>query len=182
MSLIPDPDWFDRVAALRAGVGERLAAGLPGEPGAVARALVTGERNAVPEPLQEAYRQAGLAHMLVISGLHMSLLAGLAFVALRYGFALVMPIAERFDTKKFAAAAAIAAALFYLILSGANVPAQRAFIMVSVVLIAVLIDRTAMSLRTLAWAAMTVLVLQPDALVGASFQLSFAAVVALITV
>lgn len=172
----------DRVTSLRAAVGDRLATALPRESGAVARALVTGERNAVPEELQEAYRQAGLAHMLAISGLHMSLLAGLIFVAMRYSLALIVRLAERFDTKKIAAAIAIGGALFYLILSGANVPAQRAFIMVFAVLFAVLIDRTALSLRTLAWAAVVMLLLQPEALVGASFQMSFAAVVALITV
>ena len=174
--------WTDKITAFRARVGERLAKQLPNESGAVARALVTGERNAVPESLQESYRQAGLAHMLAISGLHMSLIAGLAFLVLRYCVALVVPIAERYDTKKFAALAALCAALFYLVLSGANVPAQRAFIMIGVVFFAVLIDRTALSLRTLAWAAMAVLLFQPDALVGASFQLSFAAVIALIAV
>lgn len=174
--------WSDQIGRLRAGVGDRFTAALPGESGTIARALVTGERNAVPEPLQEAYRQAGLAHMLAISGLHMSLLTGLVFVFLRYGLALIGPVAERYDTKKIAAIASLGAAAFYLILSGMNVPAQRAFIMVSVVLFAVLIDRTALSLRTLAWAAMAVLLLQPDSLVGASFQLSFAAVVALIAV
>lgn len=174
--------WSDRTSELRASVGKRFSVALPGESGTIARALVTGERNAVPESLQEAYRQAGLAHMLAISGLHMSLLTGLVFVILRYGLALVLPIAERYDTKKIAALASLGAAAFYLILSGMNVPAQRAFIMVSVVLIAVLIDRTALSLRTLAWAAMAVLLIQPDSLVGASFQLSFAAVVALIAV
>lgn len=174
--------WSDQIGRLRASVGDRFSAALPGESGTIARALVTGERNAVPEPLQEAYRQAGLAHMLAISGLHMSLLTGLVFVFLRYGLALIRPVAERYDTKKIAAGVALAAAAFYLILSGMNVPAQRAFIMISVVLFAVLMDRTALSLRTLAWAAMAVLLLQPDSLVGASFQLSFAAVVALIAV
>ncbi|MBT5239546.1 MAG: DUF4131 domain-containing protein [Rhodospirillaceae bacterium] len=175
-------EWADQINGLRARVGERLAKQLPNESGAIARALVTGERNAVPESLQEAYRRAGLAHMLAISGLHMSLIAGLAFIALRFGVALIVPVAERYNTKKFAALAALGAALFYLVLSGANIPAQRAFIMIGVVFFAVLIDRTALSLRTLAWAAMVVLLLKPDALVGASFQLSFAAVIALITV
>lgn len=174
--------WRDRVNELRAKVANRIALSLPGEAGGIARALVTGERNAVPEPLQEAYRNAGLAHMLAISGLHMSLLTGLVFILFRYGLALSVPLAERFNTKKMAAFFALGAAAFYLLLSGMNVPAQRAFIMISVVLFAVLIDRTALSLRTLAWAAIAVLLLQPDALVGASFQLSFAAVVALITV
>lgn len=174
--------WFDRVSRLRANVGQRISTALPGESGGIARALVTGERNAVPESLQDAYRQAGLAHMLAISGLHMSLVTGLVFVLLRYGLALTLPIAERFNTKKIAAVAALSAAAFYLVLSGVNVPAQRAFIMISVVLCAVLIDRTALSLRTLAWAAMAVLIFQPETLVGASFQLSFAAVVALIAV
>ncbi len=174
--------WRDRLLTLRADVGAKLSESLPDESGAVARALITGERNAVPEDLQEAYRQAGLAHMLAISGLHMSILTGLAFLFFRYGLALVMPIAERFDIKKLSAIVAFGAALFYLVLSGSNIPAQRAFIMVSVVLGAILIDRTALSLRTLAWAAMFVLLLQPEALIGASFQLSFAAVVALIAV
>lgn len=171
-----------RIREMRYDVGQTLARQMPGESGAVARALVTGERAAVPEPLQEAYRQSGLAHMLAISGLHMSLLAGLAFITVRRGLALVVPIAERFNTKKLAAVAALTAALFYLLLSGMNVPAQRAFIMVSVVFAAIMIDRSALSLRTLAWAALTVMLLQPEALVGASFQLSFAAVLLLITV
>jgi competence protein ComEC len=176
-------DAFDkRVRELRFTVGQRLSMQMPKESGAVARALVTGERAAVPEPLQQAYRQSGLAHMLAISGLHMSLLAGLAFVSVRRVLALILPVAERFNTKKIAAVAALGAALFYLLLSGMNIPAQRAFIMVAVVFAAVMIDRSALSLRTLAWAAMAVLLLQPDALLGASFQLSFAAVLLLITV
>ncbi len=179
---VREETWSDRIAIMRAGVGDRMAKSLPGDSGTVARALVTGERNAVPEELQDAYRQAGLAHMLAISGLHMSLLAGLVFLVARYGLALSLSIGERFNTKKMAAVAALCAALFYLILSGSNIPAQRAFIMISVVFAAVLVDRTALSLRTLTWAALIVLLLQPEALVGASFQLSFAAVVALITV
>ncbi len=174
--------WVERIRIMRANVGNRLTAQMPPEAGSVARALMTGERSAVAEPLQEAYRQSGLAHMLAISGLHMSLLAGLAFVAARRSLALVLPVAERFNTKKIAAVAALGAALYYLMLSGMNVPAQRAFIMVTVVFTAVLLDRTAVSLRTLALAAMLVLMLQPEALVGASFQLSFAAVLLLITV
>lgn len=177
-----EPSFADQIMTMRAHVGTRLAEALPNESGAVARALVTGERNAVPEALQEAYRRAGLAHMLAISGLHMSLIAGLAFVALRFTLALFRPIAERYDTKKIAAVAALLSALFYLVLSGANVPAQRAFIMIGVIFTAVLFDRSALSLRTLACAALFVLLLQPESLVGASFQLSFAAVVALITV
>lgn len=173
---------LDDINTMRARVADRIASALPNESGAIARALVTGERNAVPEALQESYREAGLAHMLAISGLHMSLIAGLAFVVLRYSLAFWMPVSERFDTKKVAAVAALFAALFYLVLSGANIPAQRAFIMISVVFLAVLIDRTALSLRTLACAAIAVLLLQPEALVGASFQLSFAAVIALVTV
>jgi competence protein ComEC len=147
---------LDNIKAMRARVADRIATALPNESGAIARALVTGERNAVPETLQEAYREAGLAHMLAISGLHMSLIAGLAFIVLRFILAVFMPISERFDIKKIAAVAALCAAFFYLLLSGGNVPAQRAFIMISVVFIAVLIDRTALSLRTLACAAIAV--------------------------
>lgn len=168
------------VAALRRLVTERIRGAIRGTEGEIAAALVTGARAAIPEETLEAYRDSGLAHLLSISGLHMTLAAGLVFVGVRSLLALVPAIALRWDVKKATAAIALAAAAFYVVLSGAAVPSQRAFIMTAIVLLAVLVDRTAISLRTLAWAALVVMVTQPEALVGPSFQMSFAAVTALV--
>lgn len=176
-----DPsDFHDAVARLRAKVTARLMAVVGGEEGAVAAALVPGEQNAVPPGLLAAYRDSGIAHLLSISGLHMSMVAGLVFVGVRGLLALIPAIALRFPVKKWTAAVALGAAFGYLLLSGASVPSQRSFLMVGLVLVAVLLDRTAISMRTVAWAAVAVLLWQPEAVVGPSFQMSFGAVVALI--
>ncbi|WP_343863849.1 ComEC/Rec2 family competence protein [Caenispirillum bisanense] len=168
------------VQRLRAAVAARLGAAIPGPEGDIAAALVTGARAAIPEATLQAYRDSGLAHLLSISGLHMTLAAGLVFVGVRALLAMVPAVALRWDVKKLTAAGALLAAAFYVVLSGAAVPSQRAFIMTAIVLTAVLVDRTAISLRTLAWAALAVLLTQPEVLVGPSFQMSFAAVTALV--
>ncbi|MBY0431786.1 MAG: ComEC/Rec2 family competence protein, partial [Rhodospirillales bacterium] len=117
---------------------------------------------------------------LSISGLHMSMVAGLVFMVVRGALALIPFVALRYPIKKWTAGAALAATWLYLLLAGAPVPAQRSFLSLGIVLLAVLFDRTAISLRSVAWAAMVVMVWHPDSLVGASFQMSFAAVVALV--
>jgi competence protein ComEC len=183
------PGWLDRAPARLAEIREALArrmsgaitgAGLAGDAGAVAGALVTGQRGSVSPALQQAYRDAGLAHVLVIAGMHMSMVAGLVFVGLRTALAAIPFIALRFPIKKWTAFGALLVTLGYLVISGAPVPTQRAFLMNGIVLFAVLVDREAISLRSITWAATAVLVLQPEALVGASFQMSFAAVYGLI--
>jgi competence protein ComEC len=168
------------LAALRQRIGERVTGGLEGTAGAMARALMTGERGAIPENVLAAMRDSGLAHLLAISGLHIGLVAGILFVGLRAVLALVPYIALRFPIKKWAAGAALPGAAAYALISGATVPTQRAFLMLGLVLLAVLLDRRGLSIRTVAWAALAILLLQPESLLGASFQLSFAAVVALI--
>ena len=125
-------------------------------------------------------RNSGLAHLLAISGLHIGLVASILFVAVRGLLALVEPLALRHPIKKWAASVALAGAFGYLLLTGATVPTQRAFLMVALVLVAVLTDRSAFSMRTVALAAMAILVLRPESLLSVSFQMSFAAVVALI--
>lgn len=168
------------VAALRSTVAQRLSAALPGETGAVAAALIVGERAGLDEATVAAFRDSGLAHLLAISGLHMGLVAGTLFGAIRLALCLVPGIALRWPVKKIAALTALAGSAAYLLLAGAPVPTQRAFLMTGVVLLAILVDREAVTLRLVALAGFSVLILRPDALVGASFQLSFAAVVALV--
>lgn len=165
---------------LRQLVLERMTRQLPGATGGVAAALVTGETSAIPRAVLDDYRDSGLAHLLSISGLHMSMLAGMAFFVLRGGLALIPSVALRHPIKKWAAGLAMLATFFYMLLAGAPVPAQRAFVMTGIVLLAVMLDRSALSMRLVAWAAILVLMLSPEALTGPSFQMSFAAVMALI--
>ena len=116
-----------------------------------------------------ALRASNLAHLLAISGMHMGILAAFIFATLRYGFALWPTAALYWPTKKMAAIGALIAAAGYLALSGGNVSTERAFVMVAVMLVAVLFDRRALTLRAVAIAALIVLTLRPEALFGPGF-------------
>lgn len=168
------------LAALREHVAARVVAGLPGAEGGIAAALMTGERGAIPPDVIEAMRSSGLAHLLAISGLHLGLITGALFFGIRAILALVPFLALRYPIKKWAAFAAFVGAFFYLLVTNATVPTQRAFIMTGVVLLGIMLDRTSISMRMVCWAALVILMLQPESLLGPSFQLSFAAVLALI--
>ena len=165
---------------LRQEIAERILAVLPGERGALAVALTVGKRDAIPPETLDAMRDSGLAHLLAISGLHIGLVAGTLYLVLRRALALWPAVALRYPIKKWAAAAGLATAFVYLFLAGATIPTQRAFLMVGLVFLAVLLDRSAVSLRLVAWAAAAVLLIAPESLLSASFQMSFAAVVALV--
>lgn len=123
---------------------------------------------------------SSLAHVLSISGYHMAVVAGIVFFLTRALLALSRTLANTYPIKKWAAVLALAAATFYLILSGAEVATQRSYVMTAIVLAGVLIDRAALTLRTLAVAAFGVLLLAPEAVVHPSFQMSFAATLALV--
>lgn len=168
------------LSSLRQAITARVLQALPGDTGAVAAALMTGGDKAVSKGLLEAYRDSGLAHILSISGLHMSMVAGLIFFVVRGLLALIPRLALYHPIKKWTALIAISATFFYLLISGAFVPTQRSFLMILLVLIGVVLDRQAISMRLVAWAAAAILLVQPESLLGASFQMSFAAVVALI--
>lgn len=175
------PDGFVRtIDALRADVVGRIMKALPGPEGGVVAALLAGEQTAVDKDIAQAMRDSGLAHILSISGLHIVFVVALVMGLVRYTIALAPPLALRIDAKKIAAVLALMAALFYTALAGAPVPAQRACAMAGFALLAILLDRTALSLRLIAWSAVIVLAIAPESLTGASFQMSFAAVVALI--
>jgi competence protein ComEC len=173
--------WRVMVNDLRHRLTARILAVLQGDRGAVTAALMTGDQMPITGPMMQAYRDSGLAHILSISGLHMTLAAGLVFFVLRGALALVPPVALRFPIKKWAAALAILATWFYMLLAGSPVPAQRSFFMTGIVLVAVLLDRVALSMRLVAWAAVAVLLYEPEEMIGPSFQMSFAAVAALIS-
>ncbi|MEL7105490.1 MAG: ComEC/Rec2 family competence protein [Pseudomonadota bacterium] len=167
---------------LRMSISAEIKRVLPGTPGGVAAAITVGDRSGIPLEVMEDLRAANLAHLLAISGLHMGLLTGFIFAALRSGLALLPAVSLRIDAKKVAAVVALMAGAVYLALSGGNVATERAFIMVAVMLVAVLFDRRALSLRSVALAALVVLALRPEALMGPGFQMSFAATTALVAV
>ena len=198
--------WFDRLGAVgytrspavaveapegrltllvhraRMHLSAALRARLPGDQGAFAAAILTGDRSAISRETVQTLRDANLAHLLAISGLHMGLLTGVVFAGFRLLMALSPVLALRLPIKKLAAIGALAAGAVYLALSGGNVATERAFIMVAVVFGAVLADRRALTLRAVAAAALIVLVLSPESLTEAGFQMSFAATTALIAV
>ncbi len=165
---------------IRESIDDRIRAVLDGDRGAIASALITGKRDAISTPVNDAMYISSLAHVLSISGYHMAVVAGIVFFVVRAGFALSPTLASRRPIKKWAAAGALVAAAFYLLLSGAEVATQRSFIMIAIVLIGVMVDRPAITFRTLSIAAICVLLLAPQAVVHPSFQMSFAATLALI--
>jgi competence protein ComEC len=183
----PPPHPPDRALALAAAidrarnaVAQRIATAIGGQAGALAAALVTGKRGLVEEETSAALRGAGIFHIVAISGLHMVLAAGTFFWLVRALLALSPAIALTVPIKKIAAVAAMAGAAAYCVFSGAAVSTERALVMILVMLGAVLFDRPALSMRNLAFAALIVLAREPDALLGPSFQMSYAAVAGLI--
>ena len=172
--------WRLAIAAVRQSIAIEVSEAAPGAAGAVAVALLTGLRGALPEQIWDEWAIAGIIHLLSISGLHMALVAGTVFFAVRVALALAPPLALRLPTKKVAALLALIGAFGYLLISGASVPAVRSFIMTAIMLLAVMVDRNPFSMRLVTFAALVLLLLKPEDLVGASFQMSFAAVIALI--
>lgn len=170
-------DWLEN---MRTRIAARIRAAIGGAEGEIAAALIIGVRAGIPEEVNEALRRTGLAHVLSISGLHMALVAATIMGILRAGFACFPDFASRRPVKKYAAAVALVAAAGYLLVSGAQVAAQRSFIMLAVMLVALLFDRAALTMRNLAISAIVVLALSPHEVMGPSFQMSFAATAALI--
>ncbi|UOK70038.1 ComEC/Rec2 family competence protein [Ancylobacter polymorphus] len=169
--------WLD---GTRRAIAARIQAALPGEEGGVAVALVTGLRDAVPESIEESMRISGLSHVLSISGLHMALVASSVFFLARALLALVPEFALYRPIKAWAALPAMASASFYLLLSGAEVPTQRAYVMTLLVLAGIVLGRPALTLRTLALAALALLALSPRAVLDPGAQMSFAATLGLV--
>ncbi|WP_121061689.1 ComEC/Rec2 family competence protein [Chachezhania antarctica] len=170
------------IYALRMRLSTAVQQALGGDVGGVAAAITTGDRSGIDRPTIDALRASNLAHLLAISGLHMGLLAGFVLGALRLGLSAIPWVALRWPTRKIAAAGALIAGAVYLALSGGSVATERAFVMVAVMLVAVLFDRRAISLRAVALAAVVVMVLRPESLLGPGFQMSFAATTALVAV
>jgi competence protein ComEC len=168
------------VEGIRDTIDARIRAVIKGDGGSIASALLTGKRDAISTPVNDAMFISGLGHVLSISGYHMAVVAGIVFFVMRSLLALVPAIALRRPIKKWAALAALIAATLYLVLSGAEVATQRSYIMIAIVLVGVMVDRPTLTFRSISVAALAVLLFAPEAVVHPSFQMSFAATLALV--
>ncbi|WP_339107010.1 ComEC/Rec2 family competence protein [Thioclava sp. GXIMD4216] len=179
--LIAPPQAADLLAnRLRDRLSQLIRARVPGQAGAIASAILTGDRSALSQETNEVMRNANIYHVVAISGLHVGLVTGLVFGFVRFCLAALGRPALLWPARKIAAVVALLAATFYLWLSGGQVSTQRAWVMAAVMLGAVLCDRRALSLRNVALAAIVILLVTPEALLNPGFQLSFAATTALI--
>jgi len=196
--------WFKGLAATGSLVGEIEVVELPeaqlgipylqralsahvrsridGSAGTIAAAFASGDRGAILEADEDAMRDAGLTHLLAISGLHVSaVIAAAYFVAIKL-LALFPALALRVRLPVLAACVGALAGIAYTLLTGAQVPTVRSCVAAMLVLIALAMGREALSLRMVAVAAMFVLLLWPESVIGPSFQMSFSAVLAIVAV
>src|SRR5271166_6202434 len=181
-----DASWRQRFSAAIDQARNRLAlrvnAIIGGDEGAIAAAMVTGKRDFLSSDAKDLIREAGIFHIITISGVQMTLVAGIFFIVSRRLLALSPTLALKYPIKKWAAGVAMAGSLLYDIATGSRVGTERALVMTLIVLGAVITDRRALTMRNLAFAVLAVVAIEPEAILGVSFQLSFAAVAALVAV
>ncbi len=176
--------WRLRVAMavnrMRWILAQRIATAVGPEVAGPAAAMTTGQDAFLTEEQRNAMRDAGLAHLLAIGGLHMGIVAGFVFFLTRLMVAAWPWLALRVNGKKIAAGAGLATVAVYLLMSGAAPSAERAAITAATAFTAILLNRRAITFNALAFAAMIILVLRPESIVGASFQMSFSATMSLV--
>lgn len=172
--------FLDYVENTRSQLAAKILNNIEQPLGGVAVALVTGQRQHIKPVTANNIRDAGLAHLLAISGLHMGLVTGSAFLIFELIFAGIGGIALRITPRKASAVFAWLFAVVYLVLSGGSTSTIRAFVMVTVAILALLTDRRVLSLRSIAIAAFIILLFNPHAILGAGFQMSFAATIGIV--
>ena len=189
IKVLPPPDdaslrqrFSAAIDHARNALALRVSTVIGGDEGAIAAAMVTGKRDFLSNDARDLIREAGIFHIITISGVQMTLVAGIFFVVTRRLLALSPALALNYPIKKWAAVVAMAGSLFYDVATGSRVGTERALVMTLIVLGAVILDRRALTMRNLAFAVLAVIVLEPEAILGVSFQLSFAAVAALVAV
>ncbi len=170
-----------RLQLLRERVGARFIKGIPGAAGTVAATLFIGLAGAIPPADHQAFRDSGLAHLLAVAGLHIGIVMGWTMFLTRAGLALCERSALHWPTKQIVAFVALAAGGGYVVLTGEHVPIARSFAMAMLYTLAVLPERRAISLRGLGLAGVILMLTELQEVPGVSFQMSFAAVLALIS-
>ncbi|WP_395496051.1 ComEC/Rec2 family competence protein [Acetobacter sp. KSO5] len=169
-----------RLEPLREQTDARIRQVLPGPAGAVASTVLTGEGASVPRDVREEFAASGLAHLLAVAGLHLGIVLGVLMAVFRISFSAWMWAALRWPCKELSALLALLGGAAYVALTGLHLPATRSLMMAAVVVLGLVAGRRAVSMRGLALAATVLLLVMPQELLGAAFQMSFAAVMALI--
>lgn len=147
----------------------------------IVSALLIGKKDGIDQKTMDAIRDSGIAHLFAISGLHLSFVAGLFFVVFRNLFAISETLTLKYNTKKISAFLTILPTTFYLLITGMQISAQRAYIMVILVLVAIMLERKYRGLIAIAFAASIILMVEPEAILKPGFQMSFSAVLALVS-
>lgn len=168
------------INAVRQTIAKRIRTSLPGESGDVAVALIVGDRTGISRATQNSLRGSGLAHVLAISGMHMALVSLTMVWAIRFLLAFNMRLGLTHPIKNWAAMAGFFTASSYLAISGMGVATLRAWIMISVMMLAAIVSRKSLTLRAVALAALIILIIQPESVLSPGFQMSFAAVAAIV--
>jgi competence protein ComEC len=172
--------WRAALAGTRQRLADHISERLPGGAGGIAAALATGDQGGITEEDAEAMRRSGLAHLLSVSGLHLTAVVGAVMLLTLKLLALSPALALRFRLVLVAAGAGALAGIAYTLLTGAEVPTIRSCIAALLVLLGIALGREALTLRLVAVGALIVLLLWPESLPGASFQMSFAAITAIV--
>lgn len=174
-------NWFYKIKeSFRFYINKKIQSVINGKEGGIAQALITGNKSVIDKTIRKSFSDSGMAHLLAISGLHIGIIGGFFFVLFRLLFCLFPIVALRFDAKKISAVLSLLFVFLYLKISGESVPAIRAFIMHAIIVIAIICNRTAFSMRSVAIAAIGIMIFQPEAILFPSFQMSFSAVIALV--
>lgn len=161
---------------IREKIYKNFQENMPNPYSEIASALVVGKKDGIPSDIKQSFRDSGTAHLLAISGLHLSLVGFIMFNSIRFLLALSETIAIKFDIKKIASIFGVIFSYFYLQIAGSPVSAERAFIMISVFFLSVLIDRRSNVLRSIAFAAIVIIIFSPENVLKPGFQMSFLAV------
>lgn len=172
--------WNAGLSALRQRLSAHIRGRLGGGEGAIAAALATGDQGAIPDDDADAMRRAGLTHLLSVSGLHLTAVVGAVMLLTLKLLALSPTLALRFRLVAISAGVGGIAGVAYTLLTGAEVPTIRSCVAALLILAGIALGREALTLRLLAVGALIVLLLWPESLVGASFQLSFAAIASIV--
>lgn len=182
VEVLPGDDTSEsvRFSEFRRRLTQAIASHFDGPAGPVSAAFITGETRNIPDAVNDEMRVSGLYHLLAVSGMNLSIVAGMAFFSLRFLLAAIPFLALRYPIKKWAAALALIVSYVYLMVAGSPVSAERAFLMVALIFIAILIDRDPAPMRSLAISSLFIIIHAPEAVLTASFQLSFSATAALI--
>ena len=169
--------WIEK---LRYSLTQRIKSSIREPYGVIAAAFITGDTKGIPTQTLEIMRISGVYHLLAVSGMNLVIVSGILFFLARALLAAIPWVAIRLHTKKWAAGFALIGTYFYLLIAGSPVSAERAYVMVVLILSAIILDRQVTPMRSLMLAAIVILLVQPESLLNASFHLSFCATLGLI--